>query len=598
MDSISLEAVHGTKITVSQSDLVGGLALERARRVGEPFDRYLLAIDQERVRGWYVRHGFFRVQVQADIEQRGPDAVHVIFHIDEGHQAHLARVEIAGLPDDPDVDRAAIRKLIKLDDGATFDYDAFDLAKPALADALGRWGYAKAELDASVAADQVTDEAIIRLEYTSGPRCTIGAITLTGIDGDLAAAARSRLALKEGERYATVDLVDSRAALYDMTRFSMVRIDPDLGGDGTVVPIKITLTLSSRHELRLGGGVGMDPTSYQVRTRAGYSIAGFPTALETMHFELKPAIVRLRDTGMWQPRVQALTSLERMDLFRPFLTGTAEVGLQYVTVEAYTSEGPYVQLGLKSPIYGRYLQASVAWHLEELWFRLISPAVSPSFASDLGLLGAQRLGYFEQTLVADLRDNQIEPRFGAYAELRVHEGTAAAGGASSYIRAVPEVRGYVPVGPVVLATRARLGAIFGVIPVTERFFGGGANSMRGFGERQMSPYVDTVILGQLVHVPYGGGALLELSEEARFPIGTLLGLKLGGVTFLDGGDDTERLSDIDPSNLHWAAGAGLRVHTLIGAVRLDLAWRLNRYGVADPDPGSRFAFHLSIGEAF
>jgi hypothetical protein len=59
-----------------------------------------------------------------------------------------------------------------------------------------------------------------------------------------------------------------------------------------------------------------------------------------MHFELKPALVRLRDTGQWQPRIEALTSIEHMDLFRPFMTGVAEVGVQYITVEAYTSDGP------------------------------------------------------------------------------------------------------------------------------------------------------------------------------------------------------------------------------------------------------------------
>jgi outer membrane protein assembly factor BamA len=287
-----------------------------------------------------------------------------------------------------------------------------------------------------------------------------------------------------------------------------------------------------------------------------------------------------------------------MDLFRPFMTGTAEVGLQYITVEAYTSEGPHVQLGLKSPIWGRLIQGSVMWHLEELWFRHLSPAISPTLARELSLDHAQRNGYFEQTLVVDFRDDQVEPRLGAYGELRVHEGTIAAGGAFNYLRAIPEVRGYVPLGPVVFGTRARFGAFWGDVPVTERFFAGGANSQRGFGERRLSPFVDTVLNGTLVHIPYGGAAMIELSEEARFPLGSLFGLELGGVAFLDGGDDTETVSQLDVANLHWAAGPGLRVKTLIGAIRLDVAYRLNRYGPGEPDPNSRLAFHLSIGEAF
>jgi outer membrane translocation and assembly module TamA len=51
-------------------------------------------------------------------------------------------------------------------------------------------------------------------------------------------------------------------------------------------------------------------------------------------------------------------------------------------------------------------------------------------------------------------------------------------------------------------------------------------------------------------------------------------------------------------NLHWAAGLGLRLFTIVGAVRADVGYRLNRTGYGEPDPGSHFAFHLSIGEAY
>src|SRR5262249_27872549 len=147
---------------------------------------------------------------------------------------------------------------------------------------LARHGYPRAHLDASVAADQVTDEAIIRLTYTPGPRCTFGPITLAGVDGELRDAAYARLFAHPGERYSSDDLDDSRVALYDMQRFSMVRIEPDLRGDTTAIPVTITVDLSTRHELRLGGGVGMNPTSYELRTRGGYSITGFPGVLEAV----------------------------------------------------------------------------------------------------------------------------------------------------------------------------------------------------------------------------------------------------------------------------------------------------------------------------
>jgi outer membrane translocation and assembly module TamA len=147
----------------------------------------------------------------------------------------------------------------------------------------------------------------------------------------------------------------------------------------------------------------------------------------------------------------------------------------------------------------------------------------------------------------------------------------------------------------VLAGRVRAGAIYGDLPISERLFSGGASNHRGFGERMLAPFV-TETGG--TEIPYGGAALLETGLEARVRIGTVRKMPLGGVVFLDGGDVTSRVSELDLDNLHWAAGVGLRLHTIVGPVRADLGYRLNRTGPTQPDPDSRFAFHLSLGEAF
>ena len=66
------------------------------------------------------------------------------------------------------------------------------------------------------------------------------------------------------------------------------------------------------------------------------------------------------------------------------------------------------------------------------------------------------------------------------------------------------------------------------------------------------------------------------------------------------GDQRGRLvwADIDFGNLHWAAGPGVRVFTPLGAVRADVGFRLNRTGPMEPEPDSKLAFHISIGEAY
>lgn len=99
-------------------------------------------------------------------------------------------------------------------------------------------------------------------------------------------------------------------------------------------------------------------------------------------------------------------------------------------------------------------------------------------------------------------------------------------------------------------------------------------------------------------MPIGGTALYEGSLEVRVDLVKVWGSWLGLATFLDAGDVALQLSDLETAEPHLAAGAGLRFNTLVGPLRFDVGYRLNRHGAGEPDPGERFAFHLSLGQAF
>jgi outer membrane protein assembly factor BamA len=382
-----------------------------------------------------------------------------------------------------------------------------------------------------------------------------------------------------------------------MGRFSTAQVQPD-PGEGEVVNVKIAVSEGASHQVTLGGGFGIDPISYEVRGRAGYVVSGFPTPLETLTLDFRPAYAYLRDGSGYEPRMRALVRLEREDLFFTYATGTAEVGYDYLAYEAYTLYGPRAELGYVARLGTRHLKLRVGYLIHRYDFTKPSPLLDAGLQMQIGIDHAETVGAFQQSLIADFRDHPLEPRLGFYAEIQVTEGTPLALGSYTYEQIVPEVRGYVPVGPVVLAARARYGAFYGGVPPTERFFGGGATSQRGFSERELAPFVHGMVNGTTINVPYGGAGLIDTSIEARFPIMTVRAMPLGGVVFLDGGDVTETTSELSLSHLNYAAGVGLRLKTVVGPVRADFGYRLNRTGPADPEPGSTFAFHLSLGEAF
>jgi outer membrane translocation and assembly module TamA len=592
--------------------LMTGLGLHRVLQRGGALDPYLVQVDADRIRGEYLRKGYLDVDVRSRVERNG-DAATVIYTVEEGVRAGT-RVVITGLPDD--VSAAEVRARLPLVDGQPFDFEAYDRAKAPLLAVLQDAGYARAELEASVVADRAAHTAIVELAYTPGPRCTFGAVEVAGVTGELARAVRERVRFTPGQVYSAQALLQTQRNLYGFGRFSTVQVQADKEA-GEVVGVHIAVAQSARREVKLGGGIGTDPASYELRGRAGYSIAGWPFPLDTVTLDLRPAYALYRD-GKREPRVRALARLERQDLLWTYAKGTVEAGYNYLTVEAYTSYGPLARLGFETPLGTRQVQLRVGWSIEYLGFRHVS--LAPEDRRKLGIPDAggntpsERIAGFHQALIVDLRDHPIEPTLGAYAELRTTEGTRVAGSAYEYLELAPELRGYVPLfAGAVLAARARFGAIYGDVPVTARFFAGGANSQRGFSERQLAPStpvlvtpsgdycvdpMDPAAACKVRTVRYGGAGMIEASIEARLPITTIKKMPLGAAVFLDGGDVTEAPAELDPMQLHWAVGAGLRLQTIVGPVRLDVGYRLNRTGEGQPDPGSHYAYHLTIGEAF
>jgi len=120
------------------------------------------------------------------------------------------------------------------------------------------------------------------------------------------------------------------------------------------------------------------------------------------------------------------------------------------------------------------------------------------------------------------------------------------------------------------------------IPIDERFFNGGATTVRSFGERELGPHDNH---GH----PVGGEFFTVFNVEYTFPI---FG-ELQGAVFTDAGNLLPTSEDIGLSDMRYAIGGGLRYKLPVGPIRLD-------YGV-NPDP-RQFedfgAFHFSFGFAF
>jgi outer membrane protein insertion porin family len=251
----------------------------------------------------------------------------------------------------------------------------------------------------------------------------------------------------------------------------------------------------------------------------------------------------------------------------------------------------------------------------------INPELIPLVAQ------AAKIGMFSATFIQDRRDNPVNPRRGFYNSADLGLAETAFGGSKNFTRFLGRNSLYWPVfGASVFALNTQFGWIhpygvptgvtaFDYMPLPERFFGGGTNSMRGFPDYQAGPR--DLVTG----FPIGGNALLFHQDEFRFP---LLGPNIGGVLFHDMGNIYTDLGSIsfrvhqnsisDFNYMVHAVGFGIRYNTPIGPVRVDLAYSINPptffglkgtyqqllFGGATPQIQSisHFQFFISFGQAF
>jgi outer membrane protein insertion porin family len=145
-----------------------------------------------------------------------------------------------------------------------------------------------------------------------------------------------------------------------------------------------------------------------------------------------------------------------------------------------------------------------------------------------------------------------------------------------------------------LASRLKAGAIFEIgktksIPISERFYAGGATTVRGYSEQLLGPVASLDKSGK-INVAAGGKLLLLGNIEARIPLFWLL----MGEVFFDAGNVWAGLNDFDAQEIRYTSGVGIAILTPLGPVRVDYGYKLNKRSVdADND-----AFHLGIYFAF
>lgn len=215
-----------------------------------------------------------------------------------------------------------------------------------------------------------------------------------------------------------------------------------------------------------------------------------------------------------------------------------------------------------------------------------------------------RLSTLAANFTRDTRDNPLDAHKGMLGSVELDVNDTHFGSSVDFAKLNAQAAYYKSsIHKIVFANSLRIGLAQPYsnrrVPLSEAFFTGGGNTLRGYPLDGAGPQRSIRVCPsnnpnceQFINVPSGGNELLLVNSEARIPLPIKKGPGLA--VFYDGGNVFPDVGFHNFTSLYSNnVGLGLRYSTPVGPVRIDVGHNLN------PVQGiSSTQYFISIGQAF
>jgi outer membrane protein insertion porin family len=536
------------------------------------FDPISFRTDLERLRRLYQSRGYYHASLTHDIELPAEGhAVTAVVYIDEGEPVVVERVDVElGETQVTPAERGPLVASLPIAGGDTFTEEAYDKAYAYLRAWHREHGFARARVEKSTEIDLERNTAVVSYRVDGGPLSTFGDVEVEGAAKVGEKVVRRELAFETGDPFKQSLLDRTRQNLVALNLFRAVRLDEDPSRDPRV-DLRLRVSEAPPREVRLG--VGYD-TDDQVRGLASWRHFNFLGGARQLGFTARASFrEQTLAADFLQPHFPGHDNRSRI-LFSQ--TQDDEDGYQLFRARL----GPRIEWQATPRVTG--------FVMHRLEYDVLTN-VSGALAARLGK-GATSDGYLSGLGIGvdwDRTDDLLNPTRGFVTSATIEPVGDFLGGDYSFVRGVWEGRGYFPIFRKLLgAARLRLGAAeptngSNEIPLFERFFAGGINSVRGYERHHVGPFAG----GD----PVGGRTLIETSVELRHPITETIGAAL----FVDGGQVSEQSFTFPFGHLQYGTGVGARYKSPVGPLRVDLGFPLR-----PPRGDQHWQVHVSLGAAF
>lgn len=547
----------------------------------------VLKEDIERIKAFYSRNGFS--DAEADYEVK-PDPkkpfLYIMLQIREGRKYLVGTVTVTGNKDITEKD--ILDKIKETVPDKVFSHEAVKKDVSNIQGVYFDKGYISAQVEPLTSVDQVTGRVNVAYKIAENDITYVDKIKVRGNVKTKDLVIRRELKIKPGDRFDGGKLKRSKERLQNLGFFEEVSYDTEDTDESNKKDLIVDVKETKTGSFSFGGGystidqfvgfVEIEQKNFDWRNFPYFTGAGQDLKFRASFGSISDGF----DLSFTDPWVFDYPISFGFDAYSRRHDRDTDVGYGYN--EKIT--GGDLRLGKE---FSEYIRGDWAYRYENIDISDVSSDASSDLKDEVGKNNVSSMDF---GLGFDSRDNVFDTLNGDLFTASYLLAGGPFGGDKDFWKFFARASHYFPLWHnSMLEFRLRAGFADAYdntikVPIYERFFCGGADTVRGYRERKLGP-VDSSS-----NDPLGGDSIFIGNIEYTYPVFDFLKAAL----FYDTGNAWSKVGGIDLGDLKSGFGVGVRLRTPIGPIRVD-------YGIPfDKEPGEERKrsgeFHFSVSQGF
>lgn len=550
-------------------------------------DQDILTNDVAILSSYYYDHGYINHKIDEPVILRHQDGLEVVIRVEEGEPYRVGKVEIGG---ELIQDAETLLKKVKLTTGQIFRGSRLRDDIATLTELYSDQGFAFAQVDPVTKVNTENKNVDIALVINRGPPVYFNRVVVSGNTRTRDKVIRREMRAGEQELFSGKTITESRNALQRTGYFEDVQLSTKKFDQPDAVDLTVDVKEGPTGTFSIGAGYSSGDQFVFSTAIAEKNLFGRGQAVGAS-FELgtlrQDFILSFTEPYLYDtPLSLGLDAFNSEREFNDFKSRKTGFGVR--------TSYPLKRLGLPflrrldgDPTYERprYVYHPLIEHMRggmgyELTREKINSVDAGAPASIRDEKGSSWTSSLTPNLTYDSRDHFFNPTVGTFSDLAVK--FAGLGGDNHFLKTDTRGRWYYSLlkdpnwgGTYTLALGGTLGYGAGFeerpngkknLPLFERYFPGGIDSVRGFAARSLGPREGGDVTG--------GDKQAILNTELLFPILEKFGLR--GVAFFDMGQAFAESQSINLGDFRRSIGVGARWLSPFGPLRVELGFPLNK----------------------